>query len=363
MSTKQRYEHPIARVNPSGKKVWVARYTNRHGEKRSAGTFSKKGEAQKAIDAAYLRETRRVTTDSVAEYAQTWTDRHPRSQRTNDTNDHRISRLLDVELEGKRLADWQFAELRRRHVKDLVAHMLVEQGRSPLGATNILRAYSAMCEDAIEDEVCDLNPFKGVTVRTTDPRATKSKRPVRVWSFEQMHAFAAAAGPYEPMIRTFADTTARLGEVLGLYRSDLDLENGLIHIGWTAQPDGRRIPGTKTDHDEDRPGRNVPVAPGLAALLRAMPTRIDTPVLFPTPRGKVWRQRNFYRDVWYPTQKAAGMDIRPHEMRHSFITNLRAAGVDDADLAAIAGHTVQTMIGHYTHALTKSYEQVKGLIG
>lgn len=32
-------ESPVARVNPSGKKVWVARYAGADGRRRSAGTF------------------------------------------------------------------------------------------------------------------------------------------------------------------------------------------------------------------------------------------------------------------------------------------------------------------------------------
>jgi hypothetical protein len=43
-------------------------------------------------------------------------------------------------------------------------------------------------------------------------------------------------------------------------------------------------------------------------------------------------------------------------MRQSYISHLRAAGVDDADLAAIAGHTVLTMVTHYTHALGTSFD-------
>jgi hypothetical protein len=25
----------------------------------------------------------------------------------------------------------------------------------------------------------------------------------------------------------------------------------------------------------------------------------------------MWRERNFYRDIWVPTQEASGLDIRP----------------------------------------------------
>lgn len=67
-------------------------------------------------------------------------------------------------------------------------------------------------------------------------------------------------------------------------------------------------------------------------------------LLFPTPSGRLWRQRNFYRDVWKPTPKGSGLDIRPHECRHSYVTHLRTAGINDADLAEIAGHRVETML-------------------
>lgn len=78
----------------------------------------------------------------------------------------------------------------------------------------ILRTFSAMAEDAITDEVCDLNPFKGIRIRASDPRARKKRRPIRVFSFEEMHRFAKAAGRYEALVRTFTDTGMRLGEVL-----------------------------------------------------------------------------------------------------------------------------------------------------
>lgn len=50
-------------------------------------------------------------------------------------------------------------------------------------------------------------------------------------------------------------------------------------------------------------------------------------------------------------------------MRHSWLTQLRASGVDDADLAQMAGHTVSTMLEHYTHALGRSFAEVQALVG
>ncbi len=73
----------------------------------------------------------------------------------------------------------------------------------------------------------------------------------------------------------------------------------------------------------------------------------------------MWRERNFYRDVWRPTQQASGLDIRPHECRHSYVTYLRAVGVNDADLAEIVGHRVETMLARYTHSVGASFHAVR----
>lgn len=89
----------------------------------------------------------------------------------------------------------------------------------------------------------------------------------------------------------------------------------------------------------------------------------DCELIFTTPRGRMWRERTFYRDVWKPTQEASGLDIRPHECRHSYVTHLRAAEVRDADLAAITGHSVMMMLSRYTHPIGESFKSIRAAIG
>jgi integrase len=86
-------------------------------------------------------------------------------------------------------------------------------------------------------------------------------------------------------------------------------------------------------------------------------------LIFTTRRGRMWRERTFYRDVWKPTQEGSGLDIRPHECRHSYVTHLRAAGVNDADLAEVAGHRVETMLARYTHAVGISSAAIRRTVG
>jgi integrase len=218
-----------------------------------------------------------------------------------------------------------------------------------------------MAEDAITDEVCDLNPFKGIRICANDPRAQKKRRPIRVFSFDEMHGFAKAARRYEALVRTFTDTGMRLGEVLPLRREDFDGET--LQVRRTAH-EGVILEGTKTDHGEENAGRVVPVPATLAWMLEAQINLNgpDCELLFPTPRGRLWRERTFYRDVWKPSQEASGLDIRPHECRHSYVTQLRAARTNDADPAEIVGHRVETMLARYTHATGGSFKSVRLII-
>lgn len=138
MSNRLR-ERPLRRVNPSGKVMWVARVTRPEGRREAykpgwnsgKGTFLTRGEAQRAID-EYYDERYGKLTETVDAYFERWPKKHPRAARTQATNEHRVSRALDIEIEGRKLRDWPFVDLRRRHALDLLDALLREQGRSAL---------------------------------------------------------------------------------------------------------------------------------------------------------------------------------------------------------------------------------------
>jgi site-specific recombinase XerD len=77
----------------------------------------------------------------------------------------------------------------------------------------------------------------------------------------------------------------------------------------------------------------------------------------------VWTDRSFYKLVWYPTRERAGMLIRPHDLRHSYVSNLRAAGVDPADLARATGHSEHTATTRYTHSTGGTFDLMRKAVG
>lgn len=45
-----------------------------------------------------------------------------------------------------------------------------------------------------------------------------------------------------------------------------------------------------------------------------------------------------------------------------YVSRLRAAGVNDADLAEIAGHRIETMLARYTHAIGSDFAALRKVI-
>lgn len=359
-------EAPTSRINPSGTKVWIARWTDKTGKRRVGyppdikGTYKLRRAAQDAIDRCYELDahgpSRRGT---VRAYLETWLDDHPRVERTATVYRSHVKSVLEVPVDGRPFGDWPMQDVRRSHAKRLITVLLVDQGRSAGGARKVLDVLQTMFRDATDDEyVTTANPFAHHAIRLNDPRIRKWAPPIRVLSWEQMHAFAdAAPGTYgRAMVRVLADCGLRVGEMLALERRHVG--DGVLEVRQTAWE--RRVQaGTKTDHGMPDAGRTVPLTPFLEAVLRGLPPRIDSRFLFPAQDGGVWSYSAFRHRVWTPAQKATGLDCRPHEFRHSWVSLLRAARVDAADLAAAAGHTVDVADSVYTHALQQSFDQIR----
>lgn len=364
----RRDEKPLRRQNPSGVVRYVARYTGDDGKRRSAGTYVKKGPckqprsdnrccAQHAIWHAYEQD---APTDArpltVREYFEgPWLQRHPRMARTELTYKGAVQSILDVKTSGQAFGEHAVRDIRARHADDLLDAMLRQHGRAASGARAVLSVLSAMWRDAIRDDVAELNPMQYVSVRDNDPRVRRPARKRAVSSWEDMHRFAAGAGQYEPALRALSDCGLRIGEMLGLERRHDQGDSFLI--------DQKAWRGVVSSGTKSGDFRVVPIPPGLRVLLDGMPRRIDTMVLFPSPEGRVWHASRFYKEVWHPAAARCGLKLLPHDFRHSYVSLLRAAGVDPADLAMATGHTTMTATAKYTHSTGGTFDLMREAVG
>src|SRR4029077_1122154 len=78
--------------------------------------------------------------------------------------------------------------------------------------------------------------------------------------------------------------------------------------------------------------------------------RIDTPLLFPSKRGKRIDLDTFRRTVWKTAIEAAGVPYqRLYDMRHTYATDMIAAGVDLFTLSRRMGTSLKMIDQTYGH--------------
>jgi integrase len=400
---KPQYRKPLKRVTtkrkPDGTTYqvtrWQAKYVTPDGGKPSAGTFDTMREASdaivKAMDEAWgdgEAGEPASRTATVEEYLPRWLSKRPRSDRSSVNYKSRIKQAIEVKIEGKRFGDYELRSLRHRHADELV-EQFYKQGRNSGGVSAMISALAAMTQDAVRDEFCEFNPFRGLRIQSDDPRAIKPPAARRIWKFQAEHEFAEYAPTFEGtvMLRLLSDCGLRLGELLALEREHW--VPGFIHVRQTAW--GSRIIKGRPPKAGESPIKNhwrdIPLPPSTEELLRKMVVQLGARWLFVTPRrwhrsnaGHMivprdqqsvrWQEQNWRERVFLPTVEAANkdregqrLDPLPREMRRSYVSNLRALGIDPADLAKISGHTVETAMRSYTEPLEESNDAIRRAIG
>jgi integrase len=341
--------------------LWLARYTAPDGTVLQAGRFERKRDAQKAIADATRLGLRPATAPLVIEFFEDWLIRFPRHPRTQQTNEERIRRYILPYLPHKGRIPMD--ALRRSALRNAQAQLL-KKGLSKETIDGAFSSFSAMLRDAVDDELLEGNPAHGIRVRTNDPRL-KPKRPTRQRRAvppEEVARFMAAVEPkhlavcWAPFL-----TGVRPAELFGLSRIDLDRSRNMIFIHQTVDRYGHLEAGTKTTHhvpDRESRGRWTLVPKSLLALVEINTPHFDGR-LFPSPRGKHWSHRNFYRDVWEPAQEVAGTDFTLYDARHTFSSRLLAAGVPLLEVSAWMGHALRAG-GEQLNTTARTYAHATG---
>lgn len=96
--------------------------------------------------------------------------------------------------------------------------------------------------------------------------------------------------------------------------------------------------------------RKVPIAEKILPFFESWMRKNDCKYLLSTPEGKHFIYRNYYDSYWMPLDEQMGMNHRPHDTRHTCISMLTVAGVDDKIIKKIVGHKGQSITETvYTH--------------
>lgn len=161
----------------------------------------------------------------------------------------------------------------------------------------------------------------------------------RILSSEEFDRLMAAAAPHlRPVIAVGYYAGLRLGEILPLTWNKVDLKAGVI-----------RLEATDT---KDHEARTVPICGPLYRILKGIPRRAiyaDRVFLYD---GQPFKE--IYGAMATACEKAgiaygrfAKNGFTFHDLRHTFNTNMRKAGVAESVIMAITGHATREMFDRY----------------
>ncbi|MBO4998169.1 MAG: site-specific integrase [Lachnospira sp.] len=327
------YKLPGNRRKPWAVRITVSRKEdnegNIHWKYKYLGYYKTQSEALVALahynENPYAMDSNKVT---FAEVFEKWSAEHyPKISKSN-INGYNASYKLCVALHGMK-----FNEIRKSHLQNVVDTC----GKNYPTLRKLKVLFTVMYKFALENDIClkDYSQYVNVTqYKDRNPNAY-NRKPFDFAEIETSWKWKDT-NEYISVILILIYTGCRIGELL-----DLKKENVNLNERWFD------ITASKTESGI----RKVPIAKKILPFFTYWYNKNDCEYLLSTPEGKHFTYRNYYDSYWKPliTQMELS-DHRPHDTRHTCISLLTAAGVDDKIIKKIVGHKGQSVTETvYTH--------------
>lgn len=256
------------------------------------------------------------------------------------------------ELGAKRIDRLQRPELQR-----WVDGMTTPE-RSPSTIKNIVAALRALIGFAELRGWSHVNPCEGLRL----PAGEEARD--RIASPSEAATLISALRPDDRLALGLAVYAGlRLGELLALDVSGVDLEGGWIHVRRSWDPGAKEFIPTKT-----RKSRKVPIIDRLAALAAdhfVLLNHASEGLLFPSAHNPEWpTDPAILRRRAYKRWDSAGLNrLGFHEGRHTFASIGIAAGLNAKTLSTYLGHaTIMITLDRYGHLMPGSEVEAVALL-
>jgi len=234
--------------------------------------------------------------------------------------------------------------------------------KNDLENLQIMRKNEGLADATVDDEIgyvrtMVINAFDNDIVGGEPLKAFKRTKKLlkrnanardRVLSRDEYQRLSDAAATHlKPIIATGYFTGMRRGEILGLTWDQVDLANGFIHLD--------------AESTKDREARDVPICEDLNEILQRLPRALHIKQVFLYTKYVKKYDTTIQRPVkdiqrsMHKACKAAGIiwgktkdGFIFHDLRHTFNTNMRKAGVEESVIMEITGHSTRQMFDRYT---------------
>jgi len=324
---------------PSG--AYEARVT-RDAAQSSVGTFPTRHQAVAAIFDATARQPGRPAHAGVllAAWAEQWWATRAGHRPVTQRRDRAVLGLEVLPALGHRpLEELSTADV-QQWVNDLAARLV------PASVRRSHTVLAQLLASAMDAGLLAAAPTGSACL----PRAQRHE--ARLLTPDELeHLASTIRPPWRAMVLT-AYATLRIGEAAGLRRIDIDVEAGTLRVANSlVEVSGRLIEGPP----RTAAGRRTMTMP--ASVMGEAEDHLERftgPThLFSALRGGLLHPDAWRGCIWRPAVRRAGLPpLRLHDVKHTGVAFLAAAGVDPSEISRRAGHSsVAFTYDRYGHLL------------
>ncbi len=228
------------------------------------------------------------------------------------------------QLKEWRQTDDDLATVTRIEARAFVRYLTERYAAS--GVESRLKRYRAFYRWCVAEDICEANPFEGLSVRVPDePKLTATDE--QVASMLERAKRSRRPRRDVALLTVLADTGCRKGELAALGVEHVDLNSGTITFP-TSKSRPRTVPLS------DRAVR------ALGRYLRQRGTR----------SGPLWCVEDQYSLVKCVVKRHSRGELTPHALRRRFAVTWLLQGGSETSLMRIAGWSSRDMIALYSKA-------------
>jgi len=256
------------------------------------------------------------------------------------------------------LGQVRLSQIRPQHISNYCSSA-IRRGLSNRTVLHHFRLLHKALKDSVKLGLIAVNPCDGVDPPTPTDKEMKILHPDDVAKF--FSATQEAPWPYYYLFYTMLYTGLRRSEALGLTWADVDLDLCRLRVRQTLHrlSSGYVISPPKTRKSR----RQVELPPSLALLLRNYRSEVETQRLL---LGKPLTDKDFVfahpdgtpldpstvTHIFARVVRKAGLELRLHDLRHSFASVMLAAGVNVKAISQSMGHAnIGITLDTYAHLL------------
>jgi integrase len=209
--------------------------------------------------------------------------------------------------------------------------------------------FSQLYDYAMKNDICNKDYSEYVDIlRYKDKNPDKRDRN-KFEKAEIDRLWTLTDDPYYQIVLMLIYNGCRISELLDLKKENVHLDEQYFDVV-----------SSKTDNGI----RKVPIADKVLPFYKAWFDGSTCEYLLHTPEQKHFDYRNYYDSYWTPLMEQLGLEHRPHDTRHTCISMLAEAHVDQTMIKKIVGHSGAMTLTErvYTHldikALVEAINQI-----